>query len=219
MPINNKFKPYLVDILLRRAYQFDLTPKEIKTDVDVLLASLKEINVVEPDKLGIDWAAAVYCADERCIKISSSMINEQPEILYQTFAHEIYHALSIDPQTRQDRLSGGFNRFTGHYNSSILETIVEKASFKTIFESKTNNAYFNNNSRGYHEMTFILDAIEAVYGVNEQALLRNSIQSRNQMAEFLGSTIGETKENTLEFLDKLEDMINFLIPNYIVSVI
>lgn len=204
MSIDDKFKPYIVDILLRRAYQFKLTPEEIKTDVEVIMASLKEIKVVKQDELGVKWATAVYSSNEKCIKLGPSALKESDQLLYQTLTHEVYHALCRDPVTMEDRLSGGSNRFTGQYNSSLLETIVEKASFKTIFSTKPNNAYYNNNSRGYKDMTFILDAIEAVYGVNEQALLRRGIQSRDNLAEFLGSTIGENKEDTLKFLDKLE---------------
>ena len=204
MSIDDKFKPYIVDILLRRAYQFKLTPEEIKTDVEVIMASLKEIKVVRQDELGAKWAAAVYSSNEKCIKLGPSALKESDQLLYQTLTHEVYHALSKDPVTMEDRLSGGFNRFTGQYNSSLLETIVEKASFKTVFSTKPNNAYYNNNSIGYKDMTFVLDAIEAVYGVNEQALLRRGIQSRDNLAEFLGSTIGENKEDTLKFLDKLE---------------
>ena len=205
MTIDDKFKPYIVDILLRRAYQFDLTPEEIQTDVEVILASLKEIKIVKQDELGLsETATAAYYPGEKTIRISERTLNANDQALYQTLTHEVYHALSKDPETMEDRLSGPPNRYTNQYNVSLLETIVEKASFKTVFDTKPDNAYYNNNANGYSDMTFVLDAIEAVYGVNEQALLRNSIQSRYKMAGFLSDSIGENVQDTLEFLDKLE---------------
>ena len=206
MSIDKKFQPYIVDILLRRAYQYNLSPEEIRNDVKALNSSLKKFKVVSPKILGSSSINAAYYPFFKTIKINKNMLKgfNSPEILYETFAHELFHALSRDPKTGKDKLSGNANRYSGKYNSSLLETIVEKSSYKIVFGTKQNNAYYNNNSYGYNDMTFILDAIEAVYGVNEQALLKNSIQSRNQTATFLSNSIKENKDDTLDFLDQIE---------------
>lgn len=201
MTIDERYKPYIVDILMRRAYQYQLTPQEIQQDVYTIMSSLVKINISHmenPDYMGL------YTPSKHLIELDEDRINKMsPENLYEILTHEVYHALSNDPNLGHDKL-GGFNRFTGNWNASLLETIVEKASYKTVFGTDTHNAYYNNNAFGYSDMTFIMDALEAVYGVNEQAILRNGIQGRQQLATFLGAAIGENPKDTLVFLDKLE---------------
>ena len=207
MDVDKRFKPYLVDILMRRAKQYDLSPEEIRTDVMTLIGSLDSIEIISANDPIMENAWGLYAPDQRKIYLSDDCArnkNNSNEMIYQTLAHEVYHALSCDPYTRADRLSG-YNRYTGQQNRSLLETIVEKASFKTVFDTgRIENAYYNHNARGYSDMTFVLDAIEAVYGVNEEALLRNGIQSRDKMTEFLASVVGEDTQKTGEFLDELE---------------
>lgn len=45
MKVEEDFKPLLVDILLRRAFEFSLTPQEIQQDMNSLLNSLKSIEI------------------------------------------------------------------------------------------------------------------------------------------------------------------------------
>ena len=60
MSIDKKFQPYIVDILLRRAYQYNLSPEEIRNDVKALNSSLKKFKVVSPKILGSSSINAAY---------------------------------------------------------------------------------------------------------------------------------------------------------------
>ena len=150
MDVDKRFKPYLVDILMRRAKQYDLSPEEIRTDVMTLIGSLDSIEIISANDPIMENAWGLYAPDQRKIYLSDDCArnkNNSNEMIYQTLAHEVYHALSCDPYTRADRLSG-YNRYTGQQNRSLLETIVEKASFKTVFDTgRIENAYYNHNAR------------------------------------------------------------------------
>lgn len=205
MDIKEEFKPLLVDILMRRADLYNLSPEDIRQDVVSLLYNLEDISIGDMPE-GYEKAAGLYMSEEKKILIEKSYFEKttSQDELYQTLTHEVYHALSRDEQGI-DRL-GGFNSLTGQYNASLLEAIVEKSSYRAVFgNDKQNNIYFNNSARGYSDITFIIDAIEATYGVSEQEFLENAIMGRKRLAEFLNERSGEgIRGSAYQFLDELE---------------
>lgn len=202
MEVEDEYKPVLTDILLRRAYQYKFTKEEIQTDMRTLLGSLKSIEIKKMPK-GYENAAGLYSPLEKKITIAKDYSkSSSPEDLYQTLTHEVYHALTHEPNG-YDRL-GGINSITGAGNTSLLEAIIEKASYRTVKSNQRDNLYYNKNARGYNDMTFIIDLLESTYGVSEQALLRNSIQGRERLVEFLSSIGNETPNDSRIFLDSLE---------------
>lgn len=50
MEVEEDFKPLLVDILLRRAFEYSLTPQQIQQDMNSLLFSLKSIEIGKMSK-------------------------------------------------------------------------------------------------------------------------------------------------------------------------
>lgn len=202
--VDDKYKPMLVDILLRRADTFDLSPEDIRQDVISLINNLESISVQKMPE-GYEEAWGLYCPKEKEIIISDELFESQPEDeIYQTITHEVYHALSKD-EHGNDRIAGGYNMFTGHYNSSLLEAIVEKSSYRAVFgNDKQNNEYFNESARGYPNITFVVDLLEATYGVSEKQFLKNAIMGRERLAEFLASRSGETPQSAYMFLDSIE---------------
>ncbi len=50
MEVEEDFKPLLVDILLRRAFEYSLTPQQIQQDMKSLLVSLKSIEIGKMSK-------------------------------------------------------------------------------------------------------------------------------------------------------------------------
>lgn len=206
MDIREEFKPLLVDILMRRADLYNLSPEDIRQDVVSLLYNLEDISIMDDMPEGYEKAAGLYMSEEKKILIEKSYFEKttSQDELYQTLTHEVYHVLSRDEQGI-DRL-GGFNSLTGQYNASLLEAIVEKSSYRAVFgNDKQNNIYFNNSARGYSDITFIIDAIEATYGVSEQEFLENAIMGRKRLAAFLNERSGEgMRGSAYQFLDELE---------------
>ncbi len=200
--IEKKYRPIVVDILMRRADYFELSPEDIRQDVESLLDNLDKISIQKMPK-GEENTYGIYYPDEREILISKKLLKGHDDELYQTITHEVYHALSMD-ENGEDRL-GGYNTITGEYNSSLLEAIIEKASYRAVFgNDKQENIYYNNSARGYADITFIIDALEATYGVSEKEFLKNAILGRKRLAKFLSTRSGETPQSAYTFLDAIE---------------
>ncbi len=203
MEVDDGIKPVLVEIILRRAYQYDLTNEEIEQDVINLKSNFKLFSI---GKMPHDFrdCAGLYIPNKKSILLQKEFLkNASEEELFEVFSHEVYHALHHDKDGND--ILGSLNSITGQWNKSLLEAIVEKSAYRTVFNTEyTTNAYYNQNAYGYSDVVFILDAIEATYGVQEQALLRNATRGRNQLCLFLSSIANEDFNETMDFLDKLE---------------
>ena len=146
MNVEDTFKPLLVDILLRRAYEFSLTPQEIQQDMNSLLGSLDTIKIGKMPKK-YTKALGLYQPKIKQITLNKDYVYDclkwgqrGLENFYVTLTHEVYHALSKD-EFGKDRL-GSRNRYNGKYNSTLLETIVETAADRTVFSRTENDKYF-----------------------------------------------------------------------------
>ena len=93
MSIDKKYKPYVVDILMRRVYQFELSPEQIQLDVSTLQGSLKQISIVEENQMDVDNAWGAYYPMEKAIKLNKNIFNGA-EFLS---SEEIYQVLSKTP--------------------------------------------------------------------------------------------------------------------------
>lgn len=207
MSVDSRFKPILVDILLRRAFEYELSPEDIRQDISSLMINLKNIRIGEmPEDSRL--AAGVYYSNSREIIINKYYVeraNENPKDprLYEILTHEVYHALSFD-EYGDDRLSS-INSFNGMDNVSLLEAIVEKAADRCVCGRSLQNApYYHKNSYGYTNITFITDAIEATYGVSEKEFLKNAIMGRDRLINFLAANGNENIYQTISFLDAIE---------------
>ncbi len=212
MTVPEEFKGLLLDILMRRAHEFSLSPVECRQDISSLLNNLKSIKIEKmPD--GYEFAAGLYCGNEKEIILSPSAIKKAIkrkdfEEIYEIFTHEVYHALSKDPQGI-DRLVSQ-NKFTKYANTTLLEAIVEKAADRCVYSRGENDKfspYFHQNRFGYSDITFITDALEASYGVTEQQFLKKAIMGRHHLIDALACVADENYVDTSEFFDGIE--LNF----------
>lgn len=203
LEVDEEYKPIIVDILLRRATEFELSNEEIKQDVESLIYNLRSIKVRKFSEKYKN-TAGLYDPIKKRITISRDcVLNQDKEVLYEILTHEIFHALTFD-KYGNDRLES-INRYTNNPNNSLLEAIVEKAANRCVYpKKKAYRPYFNPNIVAYKDITFITDALEAVYGVTEKEFLKNGIMGRNRLAEFLSQKIGESQNETLAFLDEVE---------------
>ena len=209
MDVPEEFKSILVDILMRRAYEFDLKGPEIIQDMESLKNNLKSIKIEEMPK-SYKWASGLYTPSKKQITLGTKFVkdiikNNDYETFYEVFTHEVYHALSAD-ERGHDRLAS-INKFTRHYNSSLLEAIVEKAADRCVYnrgENDTNSPYFHQNKYGYSNITFITDALAAVYGTTERSFLKSAIMGRNSLHQSLAGISGDSIDETAEFLDGVE---------------
>ena len=214
MSVDEKYHPLLVDILMRRAYEFNLRPEEIQQDVSSLVNNLKTIRIGKMPE-GYESAAGIYSSVDKEIVLEEGFVEKYTkskdyQSLYEVLTHEIYHALSRD-ENGFDRLASQ-NSLTGYYNSTLLEAIVEKSADRTVFSrgaEDKNAPYYHQNYFGYTNITFITDALAACYGTTEKYFLRNAILGRNKLTKVLDSNSGQEPGTTAAFLDEIE--VNFAV--------
>lgn len=203
LKVDNEFKPIIVDILLRRSREFELSGEDIKQDMTSLLYNLKSIRVVDFPKKYSNMAG-VYVQSREAILISKEcVLKKDKEELYEILTHELFHALTCD-EYGKDRLEN-INQYTNEPNESLLEAIIEKAAHRCVYTTDlSNKPYLNQNKVGYTDITFITDSIGAVYGVTEKEFLKSGIMGRDRLAKFLSEKVGESVDETLDFLDEIE---------------
>lgn len=202
MDIDSIYKEIIVEALLRRAKQYGFSNRRINQDILNLKTNLKKITIVNGDIKDHELSLAVYDSIKKEILISTKCFEENPEVVFGIISHELYHVLyknkkGIDSFYRKNKLFMG-------YSEVYEELFVEKASYRTI--NKTDRSYrgINKNAFGYSDIVFVLDMIEATYGVNEQELLSNAIEGRRALTKFLAYKGNESYSDTEKFLEELE---------------
>lgn len=219
MSVDETYHPLLVDILMRRAYEFKLRPEEIQQDVSSLVNNLKTIRIGKMPE-GYESAAGIYSSVDKEIVLEEGIVEDYKksknyQTLYEILTHEIYHALSRD-ENGFDRLASQ-NSLTGYYNSTLLEAIVEKAADRTVFSRGTedqNAPYYHQNYFGYPNITFITDALAACYGTSEKHFLKNAILGRERLTSVLDSIADQEHGAATAFLDGIEVSFAVLHKNF-----
>ena len=220
MEINKEFKPLLVDIMMRRAIAFNLSLQEIYRDMLVLANNLTKIEVGQiPDDYEGN-VTGLYYSNERKILISQEIVKkiiisenmENYEEVYDTLMHEVFHALAMD-ENGNNTIST-INRYTNEVYTSLEEAIVSKAVDRCMHgrrvKEEENFPFFHQNKGAYTDITYITDLLEATYGVSEKAFLRHAIQGKKNLAEFLSSVSGESIDESLGYIDKIETNYSIL---------
>lgn len=209
-----ELRPIIIDILMRRYYEFEFSEEQIENELLLLSQNLKKIEIDKMPK-GYENAAGLCFQNEGRILIKESYVanatlDESKVDVYETVAHELFHALCLN-QYGEDILVSQ-NQF-GVWNTSLREAIVEKAADRCVYGRKSDEKtapYFHQNKCGYSDITFIIDAIAASYGVTEKDLLKNALLGRDSLIDFLSSSARENPEKTTLFLDAIEINYNRL---------
>lgn len=203
LPIDERFKPLISDIVLRRAAQFSRNYGELRTDLEALANNLERIRIVDRSKMAVhNYALAVYCCADKEILISEDTLKESPERIYQIIAHELFHVM-LKNNRGIDKFDK-YNYILGTRSNLFQELIAEKGSYRITYPVKNDYTGYNCNVFGYEDVSFVLDFIEATYGVSEQDVLKYSLKGRRDLAKFLASVAGEEIYEAEEFLDEIE---------------
>ena len=203
IPIDERFKPIVADIVLRRAAQYNRSYSELRIDLEALVSNLERIRIVDKSKMSVhNYALAVYICADKEILISEELLQESPERIYQVIAHELFHVM-----LKNSRGIDKFDKF--NYMLSIRsnlyqELVAEKGSYRLVYPVENDLTGYNQNAFGYGDICFIFDFIEAAYGVNEQDLIKNALNGRYELAKFLANVVGEETFEAEKFLDELE---------------
>lgn len=208
--VDKVFKPLLIDILLRRSYEFELSPQEIEQDIESLSHNLRKIQIGKMPK-DIKTATGLYMGDSKKIILEEEMVrrclysgsSQGLDKIYAILTHEVYHTLSRE-KNGKDRLST-INSMTGKRSHALVEAVIETAAdravYSRVFKDKMN---FRKDTAGYPEMTFVVPVLAATYGVTEKEFLKHALMGRTDLITFLASKANEGTFRTAQFLDGIE---------------
>jgi len=204
LPIAEEFKPLITDIVLRRALQYMLSDELLEEDLASLKANLKEVIISDKILENRESVLGLYVPDEKKIIMAPQTLKLPPEVFFQILSHEVYHTLSKD-RNGVDRFDR-FNTILQNYSDVFEEIVVEKASYRATYPTQHNLSGLNENAYAYSDIVFVLDMIEATYGVNEQDLLEHAIYGRNCLVDFLVQKESPDKsiEDVYQFLEEIE---------------
>lgn len=185
LKIQEEYRDYVADILLRRAYEYELTNEEIADDIDTLVESLQEIVVEEAPKGCYNTWGAYFAEYKKILINDRTLVEATNEQVYATFAHELYHALTHDAEGND--LTEWLNPITQERTASLREVIVEAASARTIRPTgiTKENPYYSNYTQGYSQITFAIPLLASVAGVKEKDLLKYGMKGEVALKHFL----------------------------------
>ena len=213
LSIDDEFKPLVAEVVVRRAYEYKLSMKEIDRDLSHLKNNLKSIEIGDmPEKY--KNASGLYTPSEKKITLRASYFKELMDKpggkikAFQTLAHELFHAMSHDDYGRELLLHvNGYTTIDGKpaYNNAILEGIIEKASHRVAYSTADEKAApYNTKAFGYGGMTYVIDALAASCGVTDKAFMRVAFNGYDEVIKLLSHSSNRTPYETAKFLDGID---------------
>lgn len=211
MRFQEEYKPFISDILLRRAFEYELSDEDILIDLDTLKKSLKNIIIEEPLKSDKKNAGIYYGSQSR-ILINEKILNYPNIGSLEILIHEVYHALCYTEENKSSDKLSWVNNITKEWNIALLEAIIEQAASRTIFEKgiTEETPYYNNITNGYSNTTFAVNLICAAYGVKEKDFLKNAIFGKDRILDFLSKAGNENRKDALSFLNEVDTNLSLL---------
>ena len=210
MSIRDEYKPFIVDIMRRRAFQYDLPENQVNLELDRLQTNLKKIT----SERSSTSAVGFYEYSKLRINLSRfAAFANSKRYTYSTLAHEVFHAIA---KFENRDLMGGRNQVTGWSTRGLLEPIVEAASYALVYPTKSDNPYYNKNVSAYEATVFAPEMICATFGINKQDLMKYAIQGRAVLDRFLAQKTGFTERHIGQFMDEFEtnmDAIHEIVNN------
>lgn len=190
--INSVFKPIVIDIILRRRYEYQLDDKYFHRDVKSFVRNVEQIYWENfPKGYGGDFHPAKKCIRLSRNKFKENMSDEQfAEKLFVILSHECGHAMNSNIL--------GIDRTFREVDSEvddagIVEIFTEKESDRIIFNRDQEDAFeYYNKTTGYSVTTKFVNAIAAAFGIKEKELLSAAIKGKRKLFNELNATIKDS---------------------------
>ncbi len=204
----HEFTDLLVEILLRRQKEFDLSDVRILTEARNLVENLPVIKIVHQEELPGSSCVAISGRDG--IKISyeyyASVIDgdkDKAADLYETLVHEVYHSIA----RREDG--------TAFFNSQcdtrgMNELLNEAAANRAVFNFTTTDLGDGiRRTSAYTNLTIFSPSLAAAFGVSEKELLTAGISKDAHffLASFLLKNVGHGRSDYSQICKKINDFL------------
>lgn len=187
--INSIFKPILIDIILRRRYEYQLDDKYFHRDVKSFIGNVRDIYLENlPDNIFGQFHHQKKCIRINKKKFEKNVHDEQGvEVLLEVICHECVHAMNSDEEII-DRTFDENNQILD--NTGIREIFVEKEADRMVCNREAEEAFnYHNKTNAYIYTTAYVNAIAAAFGVKEKDLLSAATKGNPELFELLNSNI------------------------------
>ena len=190
------FTELVYEIILRRAYTFDLTEETISQEIDTLLANCETIQF--STNFEKDTTMGHVILSKKLLEINSKYFEKKPDFenMYENLTHEVYHAMSAHKTDKNKTYTGlqffdengnkcgralneAFNEYAADMASCSVNQVTEEKYYRITYE--------------YSDITFIVPLLAAAIGVTEKEIVKHGITSRDDLMEFMLSKIPEAK--------------------------
>ena len=214
--IDKIFYPIIVDIILRRQYQFRLDDDYFKRDVNSFISNVKRITI---EKLE-DNTGGQYMIKSEKIVINSSLFRNNTidyEILYEQLVHECCHAMNYEMQENGEKDDRTFARNNSlNLEMGIMEIFTEcEADFLVHnYNAEQDNLMICTETIGYPDITGYFDILTACFGVNKNELLKSAIMGKSELNTLLNRSLNQNNnelDNNNELFEKIAFNIGLIL--------
>ena len=193
--IDKVYWPLIVDIMLRRQYQFGLNDDIFKRDVQSFVKNVKRISV---EKIG-DCSGQFDTINKK-ITLHQGLFNKEPIdfiALYETLAHECCHAMNYETvlTTKVDR---AFNNLFSIFDTvGIMEVFTEcEADSIALNHTKDPDSFMmRTKTLGYPNITGYFDVISACFGIDKNEILKAAITGKDELHRLFNEKMHETDDS------------------------
>ena len=197
--INSAFKPIVIDIILRRRYEYQLDDKYFHRDVESFINNVKQIYWDNdlPKKFG-----GVFSPEKKCIRLNRNAFKEDmsdehfAEKLFSVLCHECVHGMRFD-ETGKDRtfkIDPTDKADAMIPINGILEIFTEKEADRLVSNRKQAEAFkYYNETTGYAPTTKYVNAIAVAFGIKEIDLQIAAIKGEQELYEALNANVRDEK--------------------------
>lgn len=184
--IDKVFWPLLIEIILRRNVQFNLSDAFFKRDVNTFVNNVKKIEIkdLRDNHLG------VFDHVLNKIVLNKKMFNENTNLctIFEVLAHECNHAMNFKKVKiiKRDRA----------FDKRILNTIEPTAIMEAFTQSETQETIQNIESSGYSTIIPFVDVIAVSFGIKRNDLLSAAVRERSALNRILNKSISKGFANS-----------------------
>lgn len=196
--INETYIPIIIDIMLRRRYEYGLSDNFFERDVESFVKNVKTIEVAPLTK-----SKGSFRTSEKKIVLDPKLFGEDAnnEELYSVLAHECTHAMNFEKidGDKQDRT---FPANCIYYTTGAIEAFTECESndlvYNTSYIDSENKVDDDNPEKMillkstsiYRLLTPYVDLMVATFGVQRKEMLSAAIKGQDELKNLLSNNLG-----------------------------
>lgn len=212
------FETLLVETFVRMQYVLELSPNELREDINNFANSVYQFrfDTMDPNTLGYNSPSRreiVFNYDYWQDKMNRYSEEEYTIMFFETFAHEVIHGMQNVPD--KDGVlynrAGGFNTKTNNRSHAIYE-ICTQATAAKIARNRNLQQYDQGQilaGDGYSDEIFAVPLIASSFGVSEQEVLKYGLRERSKLVKALDKHIGN-EQYTKSILKQIEDELELI---------